>query len=306
MRLLVDIDTVTTNLNLLTTSIEDFNSAVSAFGGASINCTLEEVSGILDDYKKSISTDLDKLNTSSNEYSQLVEECCNGYRSNEENVQSLSIEELEKIISDNPDVTVNYQGNASTKLTGLPNTDLGPMINGSLVQNGDYMLLNFNEDEISSVFGSQLDNNGSSGYGYDSVGCDDYARGYCIYIQTGGKVVPSKASVGSGDSKSGLNSKQISASNRKEQAELAYDLLQEGKPSVIHINSPSTGSGKGHWVTVVGVKKGVTRENVKVDDLVIVDPVTGTIRSTTEDKEYLRTDTGRCSYEPGYHINYYA
>lgn len=171
------------------------------------------------------------------------------------------------------------------------------------INDGSYMLLNCDLNAVGKKFGSQLDNNGV--YGADGSGCDDYARAYAIYAQTG--IVPSKASVSVSDNKSGLQSHQISAKNRKEQAEIAYDLLvNKGKPSVIHVNSPSTGSGQGHWVTVVGCKKGVTKDTVKVDDLIILDPVTGTVRAMTEDKEYCRTDLGRCKYQGGYHINYYA
>ena len=301
MKLVADVDTITSNLKPLTTSIEDFTSAVSAFDGASINCPLNEVSGVLDSYKSSISDDLNKLNKSSHEYNDLVTDCCSKYKANEEKTQSLDIEKLADIISNCSEISFDYEGSAAKKLTGLPSTDLGSLI-GGLILSGSYMTVKFSADQIAKIFGSQLDSKGTAGYGYDGSGCDDYARGYCLFIQTG--KVPSKASVGYGGL--GLTSKQVSARNRKEQAQIAYDLLKEGKPSVIHINSPSTGSGRGHWVTVVGVKKGVNRDNVRINDLLILDPVTGTVRSTTEDKEYLRTDTGRCSCEPGYHINYYV
>ncbi len=74
MKLVADVDTITSNLNPLSTTIEDFNSAVSAYDGASINCSLEEVSGVLDSYKSSIGEDLNKINTSSHEYNTFVEE----------------------------------------------------------------------------------------------------------------------------------------------------------------------------------------------------------------------------------------
>lgn len=183
------------------------------------------------------------------------------------------------------------------------------MLNGNLkfgdgtTVGGNYVLLNVDLGAVAKKFGSQLDNKGL--YGYDSVGCDDYARAYCIFAQTG--IAPNKRSVSVSDSKSGLTAVQKNPGSRKGQAQLAYDLLvKEGKPCVIHINSPSTGSGKGHWVTVVGVKKGVTRDNVKIDDFIIIDPVTGSVRKMTEDKEYCRTDTRRCSADPGYHVNYYV
>ena len=304
MKLVADVDSINSNLTSLSSEVDSFSGAVSTFSSASVNCTLEEVSGVLDSFKNSISDDLSKLDTSSNEYVELVHDCCSEYISNESNTQEISADAIANIVASSPELFGEYQGNAAEKLTGLPSTDIGTV--AGLVpygENGEYMMLNFSEDDISKIFGSQLDNNGSAGYGYDGTGCDDYARGYCIFVQNG--VIASKASVGASDGENGLTSKQISADSRKQQAEIAYELLQNGKPSVIHVNSPSSGSGLGHWVTVVGCRKGVTKESVKVDDLIILDPVTGTVRSTTEDDQYLREDTGRCSYEPGYHVNYY-
>ena len=183
------------------------------------------------------------------------------------------------------------------------------MLNGNLkfgdgtTVGGNYVLLNIDLNKVAKTFGSQRDGKGA--YYKDVYGCDDYARGYCIFAQTG--VIPDQQSVSTSDSRSGLKWKQDNPRSRKAQAQRAYELLvNEGKPCVIHINSPSDGSGLGHWVTVVGVRKGVTRENVKVDDFIIIDPATGTVRKMTEDKEYCRTDTGRCRSDPGYHVNYYV
>jgi len=124
MKLVADVDTITSNLSPLTSSIEDYTSAVSAYDGASINCSLEEVSGILDSYKQSIGEDLNKINTSSHEYNDLVEDCCNEYKANEEKNQSISIDAINDIISKCADITVDYKGNAANKLTGLPTTEL--------------------------------------------------------------------------------------------------------------------------------------------------------------------------------------
>ena len=305
MKLVADIDSIMSNLNSLSKNVEEYQSAINNFKGASIDCSLEEVKSDLESYKNSILEDLNKLKTSSEDYEVLVDDCCTEYQANEEKVQSIDIDKLVDVISNNTDVTIDYKGDAASKLTGLPSTEIqSPLLLPFSLNGQSYMALKFNGQDITDIFGSQLDSGGSAGYGYDSSGCDDYARGYCIYLQTG--KIPSKASVSVSDYNHGLSSKQISAGSRKEQVQLAYDLLQEGKPSVIHLNSPSTGSGRGHWVTVVGCRKGTTRDSVKIDDLIILDPVTGTVRSTTEDKEYLRTDTGRCSCDPGFHINFYA
>ena len=125
MKLVADIDTITANLSPLSTTIDDFTSAVSAYDGASINCSLEEVSGILDSYKNSISDELSKLNTSSHEYNTLVEECCSEYKANEANTTEISYDYVADIIKGSPDLFAGYEGSAATKLTGLPSTDLG-------------------------------------------------------------------------------------------------------------------------------------------------------------------------------------
>lgn len=166
---------------------------------------------------------------------------------------------------------------------------------------GGNVLLNCDLDGILALFGSQL-SGGTSGYGKASDACDDYARGYCLYVQTG-KVAP-QASVGR--SGGGLTARQVSADNRKDQAQKAYDrVINEEKPCVIHINSGTYGSGQGHWVTVVGVKDGVKRDKVTVGDLIVMDPADGKLKPLDSDPEYCREDLKRCTYEPGYHIQYY-
>ena len=124
MKLVADVDTITSNLGPLTTTIEDYSSAVSAYDGASINCSLEEVSGILDSYKQSIGEDLNKINTSSHEYNDLVEDCCNEYKANEANIQDISAEALIDIVKKCEEITSKYEGSAKDKLTKLPSTDL--------------------------------------------------------------------------------------------------------------------------------------------------------------------------------------
>lgn len=124
MKLVADVDTITSNLSPLSTTIEDFSSAVSAYDGASVNCSLEEVSGILDSYKNSIGEDLNKLNTSSHEYNTLVEECCSEYKANEENIQDIDAQLMIDIVKKCEEITSKYEGNAKVKLTGLPSTDL--------------------------------------------------------------------------------------------------------------------------------------------------------------------------------------
>ena len=126
MKLVADLDTIKSNLSPLSSEINNFTSAVSTFNGANINCPLEEVSGILDSYKNSIGEDLNKLNTSSTEYNNLVNECCSEYENNEAKNKSIDIGFIENLISKNPDITSDYDmKNAKSKLTGLPEVTFG-------------------------------------------------------------------------------------------------------------------------------------------------------------------------------------
>lgn len=126
MKLVADINNIMTNLNSLAPQIEDYNSAVSAFNSANIDCNLEEISGVLDSYKSTISDDLSKLSTSSEEYKQLVDDCCSKYESNEENVKTINVDAIVEIIMKKADVTTDYKGSAKDKLTGLKSTEIKP------------------------------------------------------------------------------------------------------------------------------------------------------------------------------------
>lgn len=148
MKLVADVDKIQSNLVSLSSSVEEFSSAVNSYNGANIDCSLEEVSGILNDYKTSIGQDLSNLDTSSNEYKNLVDECCNEYKANEENIQSIDIEYIKDIISNNRDVTIDYKGNAKNALTGLPSVDLNAagtgkvkLLDGSVVDTSNYVEL---------------------------------------------------------------------------------------------------------------------------------------------------------------------
>lgn len=135
MKLVVDLDKIKSNLNSLSQAIDDYSSAVSSFNGSSINCPVSEINSILDSYKKSIEQDLSKLKTSSGEFKSLVDECCSEYKSNEENKKTINIDKINDIIKKHAEVTVDYKGNAKSKLTGLPSVDLLGST-GKIVLNG--------------------------------------------------------------------------------------------------------------------------------------------------------------------------
>ena len=124
MKLVADIDTIKSNIEPLSNEVETFSSAVSSFFGSNIDCPLDEIKGALDSYKESIADDLDKLNTSSGQYLNLVDECCVEYKNNEENNNSIDISVINDFISNNPEVTFNYDGKAAETLINLPSTIL--------------------------------------------------------------------------------------------------------------------------------------------------------------------------------------
>lgn len=126
MKLVVDIDSIMSNLKILASSVEEYYSAVKSFNSTNIDCSLEEVSGLLEDYKSNISNDLSKLNTSSEEYKELVDDCCIEYQTNEENNQEIDISKIDDVITNNREVTVDYQGDAATALSGLPSVEIKP------------------------------------------------------------------------------------------------------------------------------------------------------------------------------------
>ena len=143
---------------------------------------------------------------------------------------------------------------------------------GNIVPSGDYMMINFDYDNLIQTFGGQLD---SVGYPANGQGCDNYSRLYALYIASGGKVKANNADLGTpydGFTKTSIDAADgggTDAEKRKRQAEIAYEAVKRtGIPCVIHVNSST---GNGHWMTVVGYKKGVTKANVTIGDLIVVD-----------------------------------
>ena len=125
MKLVADVEKIKSNLTSLATEVESFSSAVSTYNGASINCPVEEISGVLNDFKTSIGEDLSKLDTSSNEYKTLVDECCSEYKANEEKTQTINVDAINSIISNCPDITSDYKSENASKLT-IPEANFGP------------------------------------------------------------------------------------------------------------------------------------------------------------------------------------
>ncbi len=181
------------------------------------------------------------------------------------------------------------------------------IISKNVVDKGNFMGLDGDYDKIIDIFGGQHDDHGI--YGSHEGECDNYSRGYAIYLQTG-KIVPFGEMTVDAD---GMIVEHYFAKSRKEQAEFAYKKIkEEGKPCIIHVNSSHIGSGKGHWMCVVGYKKGVTEENVTIGDLIVIDssaqkgvPISAKVRPVSEDSYYCIEGFERCTYKPGYQIYYY-
>ena len=174
MKLVADIDKIKSNLTSLSSSVDEFSSAVNSYNGASIDCSIEEINGILNDYKNGIGEELSKLDTSSNEYKELVNECCNEYKSNEEKIQNIDIDYIKDVIMNNRDVTVDYKGNAANALTGLPSVELTSagtgqvkLIDGSVVDTSDYVELgqkyNLSDEDLAYLAHVAIREQGSLG-----------------------------------------------------------------------------------------------------------------------------------------------
>ena len=71
--------------------------------------------------------------------------------------------------------------------------------------------------------------------------------------------------------------KEYDNDNKQEVLKIVLSELQAGRPLVIQVNGNKTGTSR-HYVTVVGVKKGVTASTIKETDLLIFDSYQGTVR----------------------------
>ena len=71
--------------------------------------------------------------------------------------------------------------------------------------------------------------------------------------------------------------KEYDNDNKQEVLKIVLSELQAGRPLVIQVNGNKKGTSR-HYVTVVGVKKGVTASTIQETDLLIFDSYQGTIR----------------------------
>lgn len=71
--------------------------------------------------------------------------------------------------------------------------------------------------------------------------------------------------------------KEYDNDNKQEVLKIVLSELQAGRPLVIQVNGNKAGTSR-HYVTVVGVKKGVTASTIKETDLLIFDSYQGTVR----------------------------
>ncbi len=71
--------------------------------------------------------------------------------------------------------------------------------------------------------------------------------------------------------------KEYDNNNKQEVLKIVYSELKAGRPLVIQVNGNKAGTSR-HYVTVVGVKKGVTASTIQETDLLIFDSYQGTVR----------------------------
>ena len=321
---MVSSGTVTKDLNEVVENLNTYDSQTGNLGGSwkgpsydSLSSQMAEVSG---EYSSAIENGRTNFASACDEYTVYLErktsllEAQKAVQANQAQLQkaevqadkdaiqaainesSAKVEEYKQLMEESEkNIKAYLEAASSTVLQASPSIKGGVAI-GGFVSSGDNVLLSGDLQGVVNIFGGQNDNSGEYPAGGEL--CDDYARGYCLYLQTG-KVAPRNSVSTDG---CGLKTHQINAKNRKEQAQIVYDrLVNDGKPSVIHIQSPT---GKGHWVTVVGYRNGATHDSVKVDDFVIMDPANGKVRNLSEVSAY-RSESGNYRYDPGFHINYY-
>lgn len=217
-----------------------------------------------------------------------------GYSNNKSNFSS---KDLDSISFDTEILDLEDNGEDE------PKTDFA----SNIVKVDGYYRLDVDYDEIIATFGGQYDDLGN--YDYDKSGCDNYSRGFCLYIQTG--EIPDYLTICNGTDE--LDAVCVELDNRKKQAQIAFDILSSGKPCIIHVNSPS---GRGHWVCVVGVKEGVDRDSVTIGDFLILDPsgnksrdnndeATCKLMPASDEPVFLTEGLDKCSVGPGYQIYFY-
>ena len=244
-----------------------------------------------------------------------------GIVSNENNSTSEMVDISELLSNGIPDAHIGYpessfESNMYVEKEPLEgrssnSASAGGYSTGPLVSQGDYLVIDCDFKDVIYKFGGQVDHLGPVGYGIDPEGCGDYSRAYCLYIQTG--KVPKRNYLSEADF--GLERVTDHPKNRKKQAQLVYDLLSKGQPCVIHVNSKS---GKGHWLCVVGVKEGVDRDSVTINDLMVIDPAgnldgdgkvigdnSAKVRPISEVPIYCTKGKNMTGYEPGYQVVHY-
>ena len=227
------------------------------------------------------------------------------YRKNRNDAKE-DMEDLKKKINNALNSITGVKGAKGSSNIGNPALQglAGMATAGNIVPSGDFMMINANYDDLIQTFGGQSDN---VGYPATSGGCDNYSRLYALYIASGGKVKANNVDLGvgyEGFTKTSIDAASeggTDAEKRNRQARIAYDTItQKGVPCVIHVNSDA--SHNGHWLCAVGYKQGVTRDNVTIGDLVVVDSAAhntgnGTsaqVRAVSDVPNYCIDGSDRC------------
>ena len=90
--------------------------------------------------------------------------------------------------------------------------------------------------------------------------------------------------------------------NKQETLKVVYDQIAEGKPVVMQVNGNTSGTSR-HFVTVVGIKDGVSSENVQESDLLILDSWDGQLeRMDTSTSRFMTTGTQCNKSYSGYYL----
>lgn len=123
-KLVVDIDKIISNLKKLSNEVTPLESSANSLKSANISCSIDEVTKALEPYVNQAVKSVNQAVKKTDTYTNKVDECCSEYQKNEEDIQTISVDALNDVIINNPDVTYEYKGNAANKLTGLKTTKI--------------------------------------------------------------------------------------------------------------------------------------------------------------------------------------
>lgn len=123
-KIVANINQIISNAQKLESEIIDLQNKSKSIKESELKCSLNEINKRLEPIINNAQKSIEKTIKISNSYIKNVDDCCSKYQKNEEDIQTISVDALNDVIINNPDVTYEYKGNAANKLTGLKTTKI--------------------------------------------------------------------------------------------------------------------------------------------------------------------------------------